>query len=259
MAPTGGFRAEYFEELARLESGNFWFESRNALIVSRLRTHFPGMTSFLEVGCGTGFVLAAIASAFPSTRLVGSETFEAGLVFARQRLPEVELVRLDARELPYQAEFAAAGAFDVIEHIEQDEAVLAQLGRAVVDGGGLVLTVPQHPWFWSQQDDLACHVRRYAAADLRRKVEHAGFDVVDMVSFVSLLFPLMWLSRRLPGRSDRHDALADLKISRWQNRVLRVVMGVERALIDAGVRFPVGGSLLVVARKRQRLGHTIPR
>jgi SAM-dependent methyltransferase len=254
VASAGGFRPEYFAELAQLEPGHFWFESRNALIVWSLRKHFPGLRSFLEVGCGTGFVLTAIASAFPAARLAGVEAFGAGLVFARQRLPGVELLELDAQRLPYDAEFEAAGAFDVIEHVDRDEEVLAQLGRAVVEGGALLLTVPQHPWFWSYQDDLVCHVRRYAAVDLRRKVERAGFEVLDTVSFVSLLFPAMWLSRRLPGRRQARgdDGMADIRIGRWQNRVLGVVMAWERALIRAGLRFPVGGSLLLVARKSTR-------
>lgn len=246
-----GFRPEFFEELARLESGNFWFRSRNALIVGLLRRHFPHLTSFLEIGCGTGYVLAGIAAAFPSSRLVGSDAFEAALVLAKRRLPDAELVPMDARSMAYDGEFAAAGAFDVLEHIVEDEEVLRQLSRAIAPGGGLILSVPQHPWFWSHQDDLVCHVRRYSARELRRKVERAGFDVLDTISFVSLLFPALWLSRRLLRRGHgRDDAFVDLRVGGVLNRVAGVVMAAERFLINAGVRFPVGGSLLLVARKK---------
>jgi SAM-dependent methyltransferase len=247
---SAGFRPEFFDELAALEAGNFWFRSRNALILAALRRHFRGMRSFLEVGCGTGYVLSAVAEAFPAARVVGNEVFSAGLAHARRRLPHVELLEMDARQMAYDGVFDAAGAFDVIEHIDDDEQVLARLGRAVVPGGGLLLTVPQHPWLWSEQDDLACHVRRYSASGLRRKVEAAGFEVVDLMSFVSLLLPLMWLSRRLRRSNGAGDALADLRLRGWQNQALGAVMAVERLLLGAGVRFPIGGSLLLVARKR---------
>lgn len=246
-----GFRAEYFEELARLEAGNFWFRARNALLLQVLRKYFPGVGSVLEIGCGTGFVLSAIATAHPDAQLTGSEAFSAGLAFARRRVPRAEFLQMDARGIPYEAHFQVVGAFDVIEHIEEDEKVLAEMFRAVQVGGGIVLSVPQHPWFWSYQDELACHVRRYSAADLRQKVRRAGFDVTAQISFVSLLFPLMWLSRRArrPDGAHTQDALADLRISPVLNRLLAVIMAIERGMIFCGIRFPVGGSLLLVARK----------
>jgi SAM-dependent methyltransferase len=247
-----GFRPEYFDELAQLESGNFWFRARNQLILATLRKHFPAMASFLEVGCGTGYVLSAIANEFPSARLVGSEAFRVGLAFAQSRLPRVEFLQMDARRVPYECEFEVVAAFDVLEHIHEDNLVLLQLSRAIVPGGGLVLTVPQHAWFWSYQDDLACHVRRYSVADLIYKVQQAGFEVVDTISFVSLLFPLMWVSRRVRRLDDSHriDALADMRINPLLSFLLGAVMRVEKLLIGLGLRFSFGGSLLLVAKKR---------
>lgn len=52
------FDARWFPALAGREAGSFWFRGRNRLIVWALRRYFPSARSFLEVGCGTGFVLA---------------------------------------------------------------------------------------------------------------------------------------------------------------------------------------------------------
>src|SRR4029079_5179114 len=60
---NAGFRPEYFDELARFEADNFWFRARNELIVWALQRYFPAGRSFLEVGCGTGFVLSGIHAA----------------------------------------------------------------------------------------------------------------------------------------------------------------------------------------------------
>src|SRR5215475_3101671 len=60
-----GFEAEYFPRLAEQEAGNFWFRSRNRLLVWALRQYFPQAQNFLEIGCGTGFVLSGLRGAFP--------------------------------------------------------------------------------------------------------------------------------------------------------------------------------------------------
>ena len=97
-----GFKANYFKKLAELESGNFWFRARNRLILFAVNQYCPTLKSFLEIGCGTGFVLSAISQKFPETKLFGSEYFEEGLVFARQRLPNAKLSQMDARDIPYK-------------------------------------------------------------------------------------------------------------------------------------------------------------
>lgn len=242
-----GFHPEYFEELAALEAGSFWFRARNRLIVEAARRHFPRLGGYLEVGCGTGFVLAGIAQAYPDARVVGTELFSAGLKHAGRRLPRAELLQMDARRIPFDAEFDLVGAYDVLEHIAEDEVVLGQLHRAVRPGGGLAVTVPQHPWLWSRQDDLACHVRRYTAGELRRKVAQAGFRVLELRSFVSLLLPLLWLARAR-GRA-RTDPLTELRINPAANALLGGVMKMEYLLSRSGIRFPAGGSLLLIARR----------
>jgi len=245
-----GFDPAHFSELARLEAGNFWFQARNRLIVWALARYFPDARSLLEVGCGTGFVLSGVADARPRLRLTGSEVATEGLAFAAQRVPSAELIQMDAQRIPFREEFDVAGAFDVIEHIEDDRAVLQELHAALAPGGGLLLTVPQHPTLWSEYDVRAGHVRRYRRAELRAKVTGVGLEIIRMTSFVSLLLPVMFLSRlaqRAPKA--RYDPAAELRLAPWLNRLLETALDVERALVRAGVSFPAGGSLLLVARK----------
>ena len=166
------FPVEAFARLVELEANNFWFRSRNRIIVRAFRKYLrePTKPRVLEIGCGTGFVLSAL-HAERRFDLVGSEQHAAGLDWARRRLPEVEFVQLDARHLPYEASFDAVGAFDVIEHIPEDEEVMANVHRALRPKGLFILTVPQHAWLWSSQDELARHQRRYSRAELRAKLE----------------------------------------------------------------------------------------
>lgn len=245
-----GFHAESFAKLARIEERNFWFRSRNRLLIWAMRRYFPTAQSLLEIGCGNGYVLLGMRRAFPTMALAGSEIFSAGLAFAAERLPGVDLFQMDATRIPFVDEFDVVGAFDVLEHIKDDETVMAQMFQAVRPGGGVLITVPQHMSLWSQADIEAMHQRRYSAQEMRTKLTRAGFQVVRTTSFVSLLFPLMAAQRRSKRKPNPnysvHDELAISGLANWS---LERVLEVERAFIKPGVSFPFGGSLLAVARK----------
>lgn len=251
-AQSPGYDPACFGQIAQLEAGNFWFRARNRLIVWALHRYFRGAQNLLEIGCGTGYVLSGIAAAAPGLRLSGSEVNQSGLEYAASRVPHAQLMQMDARRLPFVSEFDVIGAFDVLEHIDDDGAVLRQMFSALVPGGGILVTVPQHPALWSEYDVRAHHVRRYRKQELSDKVTAAGFKVARTSSFVSLLLPLLFGSRlRQKADTADYDPLAELRLPRWLNAVLETVLDAERWLIRAGVSLPAGGSLLLVACKPQ--------
>ncbi|MGB8276231.1 MAG: class I SAM-dependent methyltransferase [Alphaproteobacteria bacterium] len=258
------YPADAFAQLAALQDRNFWFRSRNRIIVRMLRKYLraPGPTAgrpkVLEIGCGTGCVLRALA-AENRYELTGAEMHIGGLTLAKGRLAGIELVQLDARDLPYVNEFDAIGAFDVLEHIDDDAGVIRSVRRALVPDGLFFVTVPQHPWLWSRADDHARHKRRYSRAELIGTLEREGFAMEFCSSFVFVLLPLMSLSRlrrrsrpgmgatgNVSGRSDAYDELA---LPGPVNATLETAMRLDEFLIARGVSLPAGGSLLAVARK----------
>ena len=141
------------------------------------------------------------------------------------------------------------GAFDVIEHINEDELVLSNMYRALKQGGALLVTVPQHRWLWSAVDEYSGHVRRYTRSELVRKVTRSGLTVEYMTSFVSLLVPFMWISR-LRSNNVNYDPMDEFQIPNWLNRFFKMIMTFELGLLKIGMKLPFGGSLLLQARKR---------
>lgn len=244
-----GFSNESYAGLAEAEDANFWFVARNALILWAIDRYFPRFESLLEVGCGTGFVLSGIARRYPQARLTGSEVLTAGLAHAARRVPGAALLQMDARRCPFIQEFDVVAAFDVIEHVVEDEEILASLYRAARPGAGCLITVPQHAWLWSPVDEAAHHVRRYTAAELHRKIERAGFRILRSTSFVSLLLPALLLSRQTARRRPTKPGEGELRIHPALNRLLLGAMTTERWLIQRGLNLPVGGSRLVIAQK----------
>jgi 2-polyprenyl-3-methyl-5-hydroxy-6-metoxy-1,4-benzoquinol methylase len=242
------FQPESFDKLAKAEAGHWWFRSRNRIILWVLKNRVVSFESFLEVGCGTGFVLQAVNDAYPQKKLEGSDYFTEGLMHARTRVPTAIFRQLDARKMSEQAHYDVIGAFDVIEHINEDKLVLSKLSLALKPGGTLIITVPQHQWLWSAVDEYACHVRRYSRPELVGKVTQSGLKVEYVSSFVCLLVPLMWLSR-LGANSKNFDPMDEFRIPSWLNRLLEIIMSFELRLLKNGFKSPVGGSLLLVARK----------
>jgi SAM-dependent methyltransferase len=218
------------------------------LLLWALRRWFGSLGSFLEVGCGTGYVLRGVAEAHPSAEVWGSDLFAEGLDFARQRVGSAGFVQADARSLPFRDAFDVVGAFDVIEHIEDDASAVAGLAAAVRPGGGVVITVPQHPRLWSSFDEASHHVRRYRRRELEARLREAGLDLVHLTSFVTLLLPAMALARLRP-RAQESGVADQVRQGPRAERVLGAITSAELLLLKRGLRLPAGGSLLAVARR----------
>lgn len=120
---------------------------------------------------------------------------------------------------------------------------------ALKPGGGILLTVPQHPFLWSRSDEIACHKRRYRRTELAEKCKEAGFRVVAQSSFVTSLMPLMLVQRLTSARQDDYDPAATLALPPWQDGLLEKALDFERMLILMGVSLPFGGSRIVVAMR----------
>lgn len=242
------YNQNFYSLISKVENQHWWFLSRLNIIIWCLKEKVKYFNNFLEIGCGTGFVLKGIEKIFPNVDLHGSEYHEEGLKFARKRLSNANLIRLDVLLMEELEEFDAIGAFDVIEHIESDKLVLSNIYRALKKGGHLVISVPQHKWLWSVTDVHAGHVRRYIKSELLKKVMQSGFEVKYHTSFTSLPFPLMLISRFFL-RFKKFDPSNEFLISPYLNWLLGKIMNIERILIRLGIILPFGGSLLLVARK----------
>jgi SAM-dependent methyltransferase len=243
-----------YAKLYELEADSFWFRNRNKLILKTLVKHFPGATSLLEIGCGTGFVIAGIAAANPGLLLVGSDLHQEALNYAHTRLPGVVLLQMDAGNIPYVEEFDVICAFDILEHISRDDEALKQIHQALKRGGGLMITVPQHPWLWSRADDDARHLRRYTRQDLCHKLIENGFRIIMASSFISFLLPLLIISRLSACFKSRKQPInvqqGELHLPHTLDILFETICSWENLLINRNLSFPIGGSLICIAVRR---------
>jgi hypothetical protein len=81
-------------------------------------------------------------------------------------------------------------------------------------------------------------------------VHDAGLKVVYVTSFMTALLPLMVLRKLRKGaKTESAQDAGEFKPNAIVNLILRYILNIEQAIIRVGVRFPVGGSLLVIAKK----------
>jgi 2-polyprenyl-3-methyl-5-hydroxy-6-metoxy-1,4-benzoquinol methylase len=254
--PEANYDPEFYSALFAAEDRHFWFRSRNRCIVAALRSlpDFAETREVLEVGCGTGVVLAELHRLFPDGRVIGMDLFPEGLVYARRRFAGT-LIQGNVFDHVFEQSFDLLAAFDVIEHLDDDEKILRRFREQLRPGGHLIVTVPAHMCLWSYFDEAAHHRRRYSARELRSKLTAAGFTVIHLTLFMSLLFPLMWLKRvllrgRRATRSTLHSAsTSDLAVHPVINGLMDFGLRPEAALIARRIPIPLGTSLLALATR----------
>jgi SAM-dependent methyltransferase len=238
-----------------IEDGSFWFRHRNRCIV-RTVERFAPVGAFLDVGGGNGYVARGLAQAGISCTLVEPGLDGALAAHARGIAPVV-CARLEDAGFA-AGSFGAAGLFDVLEHIEDEAAALAEVHRLLAPGARLFLTVPAFQMLFSAEDVEAGHHRRYTAARLGGVLRRAGF-AVDYQTYLFWPFPLpIFLVRTLPwrlGLPRRHDAARTSQEhapSGVAARLMERALDAEFAVVGRGGRIPVGGSLLAVATAAAR-------
>jgi SAM-dependent methyltransferase len=235
-----------------VEERSFWFRHRNCCIVSLVR-RYPPDGCFLDIGGGNGFVSKGLTAAGFACAVL-EPGIDGALAAHARGIDPVICARLEDAALP-AAGFAAAGMFDVLEHIEDEDATLKEVHRLLAPNGHLFLTAPAYPSLFSVDDVAAGHFRRYTISTLSRTLDQAGFRV----NFASYIFaplpPIIFLLRTAPskfGLRRGHDLerdAAEHAPGGVTARIMDRMLAAELKRIEGGQSLPFGGSCICVARK----------
>ncbi|AGK62215.1 Methylase involved in ubiquinone/menaquinone biosynthesis [Archaeoglobus sulfaticallidus PM70-1] len=100
----------------------------------------------LEVGCGTGFTTAGIASKVPQSGIVAVDLTPEQMRKAIQKLPYVNYIRGDAENLPFKDNtFDSAISAGSIEYWPNPKKGIAEMARVTKEGGKVVVLAPRKP------------------------------------------------------------------------------------------------------------------
>ena len=223
-------------KLAELEDDHWWYRERRHLLAKAISGLTPGRA--LDIGAAGG----------GNTRVLRQHGWDAialeygadGAEVAHGR--GLATLRGDATRLPLaDASLDLVVAFDLLEHLVDDDAAVAEVRRVLKPTGTYLVAVPADPKLWSDHDEAVDHVRRYTRQGLLDLLDRGGFEVTDVRSWNVLLRPVVAMRRRTSSGSDLDD------VHPVVNFGLRSIITAERYL-------PVGGlpgvSLLLRAQPR---------
>lgn len=194
---------------AEIEQRHWWFVGRRRImrrLIDELLCRSPEVsapgTTIVDVGCGTGANIAAMAERYTC---VGIDTSAEAVELARRRFFRVRFLvgraPDDLGELMHRARLFLM--MDVLEHVGDDFALLSQLLSAAAPGSYFLLTVPADETLWSQHDESFGHYRRYDQARLERLWADLPVSRLLISYFNARLVPLIRLIRALGRRRGR--------------------------------------------------------
>ena len=252
-------RSAQFQLHAQVEDSHWWFVGRRRIMRDLVRQVLPASEQSLvvDVGCGTGANLAALASEYPC---VGIDPSVEAIALARSRFPGVRFLRGHAPDDlgRVMAEARLILLMDVLEHVPDDYAFLSELLAAAAPGTYVLVTVPANPMFWSEHDESNGHYRRYDADAFQRV--WAGLPVTALLlsHYNARLYPIARAVRSWSRWRGRATGRAGTDVSlpiRPVNAALESIFaGESRVLIDRLRRrrrrgYAAGLSLLALLRR----------
>lgn len=237
-------KSEAYDLMEEMEDSHWWFKARREIIVATVARYVTSGSDVVDFGCGTGGIARELSGM--GYRVVAADNSGRALLTCQDNgLRTVDTSRewID----PQSADCVLAG--DILEHVEEDVGLLVKLRGVLRPGGYLIATVPAFEFLWSGEDYVSEHLRRYVRSGLLGTIRAAGYREVWCSYFNSVLF-LLVLVATLAKRIFRPRDMYRSDISRlpdWQNEILYRLFVFERYLLR-WFRFPIGASLIVVAR-----------
>ncbi len=247
--------ANVYQQFLELERDHWWFRGRRRVYLELLAGELGEDRGLaLDLGCGLGGFLPPLSEL--GFEVIAADMDFDSLGYCRQR-GFAASSQVDCYRLPFpDNSFDLVTLFDVVEHIEDDGRVLAEVARILKPGGRVMLSVPAYQFLYANNDRAARHYRRYSRARVAALFADAGLEVRRNSHANVLLFPLILplvLSLKLAEtlflkqKKSDHTNLS-LPLPDWVHALLYRVFAAELVL-SRHVDIPVGHSIAAIASK----------
>jgi SAM-dependent methyltransferase len=232
------------------EESQWWYTGQRAIATALLEPAILARPRerklLLDAGCGTGFNLLALSRLGAAT---GIDLAPEALAFCRRR--GVRAVRASVLALPFpDRTFDAVTSFDVIYHawVDDDRAAVSEMARVARPGGFVLVRVPALRALWGAHDVEVQSRHRYTRGELVSLLVRCGLQVERATYCNSLLFPLLFVRRTLDRILHREGSDVGFLPAplEW---TFRKALLAEAGLVRAGLSFPIGASVVALARR----------
>lgn len=250
---------DYYKEYYLLERNHWWFKARERIISNLIKklisdnNYTSGEISILNIGCSTGRSSEYLSEFGLVTSI---EYNEFCCQFAREKTG-LEIIHGSITELPFSVEkFDLVCAFDVIEHVEDDQIAVNEMKRVLKDNGIIFITVPAFISLWSQHDEINHHFRRYRLNEINGLFKSDKTDNKIFSSYFNFfLFIPIYLFRKLSNLlklgEKRKGAGSDFETFNPGiiNSLLYYIMKSESFFFNLNISLPFGVSIFYIWKK----------
>lgn len=244
-----GMQPEIYGDVISAEEKHFWMASRRNVILSLFKRYVRESAEIIEIGAGTGNIAKFLFEK-------GYKKFAAGDVHLEaldqaKRYGIQNRYQFDLIHPPFLEHFDVICLFDVLEHIDDEDAAARSIFKMLKPGGRVLVTVPAYMWLWSRQDAIASHRRRYRLEELKSIFSRNQFKILQARYFFMSLVPFLFV-RSIFDKDDGNLEPLDFKkrfrINPAVNFVFAKMLSLENRLLRDRP-FKWGGSILLVAEK----------
>lgn len=222
-----------------------WEIARVRALGAILRRHGIRAQSILDVGCGDGYIGESLRAMLGARLLVGVDVHLPPDACGVAPLPDHVIERHASHDAIGDRRFDLVLALDVIEHVDDDRALLADVIRPHLAAGGVALvSVPAFQSLFSDHDRALHHYRRYNTAQLRSVLLATGLETLDAgYMFASLLLPrAMALAGERMGFRRGQKGIGPWRgpasLTQWLAATLTLDARVSLAAGSLGLRIP---------------------
>jgi len=239
--------------LSDIEDDYWWNEGRRKILCDLIHEQINNTKNLeiLDVGCGPGGTSTAFLQ---FGNVIGTDVYFPGLKLAKNK-GLMNVVASTSTLIPFRTEkFDVVTVLDVVEHVQEDKAVLKEIWRVLKPNGMIVVTVPAYQFLWSQHDIASSHVRRYNSRTITKVLKDSQFEIIRTSYFVSFLFPLVAVYRLLTRYKIKNpNPKGDLvRFPRIINYIFKKILYFENRLLKK-INLPFGLSVVCIAKKEVNL------
>jgi SAM-dependent methyltransferase len=245
---------DYYKEYYELERNHWWFIAREEILSNYIqqlikREKLPSADlKILNVGCGPGRSSEYLSKFGQVTSI---EYDEFCCKFASEKTG-LEIINGSITALPFKNNtFDLVCAFDVIEHVEDDQLAVNELKRVTKINALVLITVPAFMGLWSHHDVINHHFKRYKIREVNQlfdskndgnKVFYTYFNTFLFlpIYFFRKVSNLLKLGEKRKGSGSDFEAFKPGII----NTILYKIMRFESSVINKKIKFPFGVSIL---------------
>jgi SAM-dependent methyltransferase len=242
-----------FANIAQSERRFWWYRGMREILFRVLEPHVRGrrFERMLEAGCGTGY-LSHLLQEERNWPVVPMDIGWEGIAYARgmgTRNP----VQADIRFLPFdEGAFDVVFSMDVIVHLPPGEELAAfrEMARVLKPGGLLVLRAAALDVLRSRHSVFVHERQRFTRGRLMSLAAAAGLRARRCTYLNTLLLPVAALKFRVwEPLTGARPASGTAPVPGWLDRLLYGSLALEARWLAAGLGFPAGQSLLLIAEK----------